>query len=1085
MASEPASLPVLPVEIMEFVVEQLVDDEAEGSLACLAQTCRGFHAIVVPRLYNKRMVERHPALIFWAAHLGRTDTAKRLLDAGIDLNRGMIRNESMANVVSRIEGLTPRQTYQQFYGIINNQIGPHDGVLRVGPRGFVGEPFRSLAHITVGNGPPSTLTVIPRQTSRWHSWWFPIHLAVQGGFTDLVELFISKGAYLDVPSGSFCACKYPTMLASIFPSTDRPSWMPLHTAICSGQIEIAKSLLIHGASVSLDAPRAPFTVLHNAAFAGSLDLVNFVLDKEYQTTVQAVDLYEMSPIWHAYLQGHWDIVDALLARGANIDDDLATGYTPLIDACLFGDFSKATELIKRGADVNMTCTAHPSQFSRFRFPILEQLECLRGHRPIDLCCIKQQGVTRSLRYRKTPSSPRFGMNHMPPAPPASHMVHVPEEQKRTDLVRALLDAGADMGPGKHSPPLAPPLVAAAAEHLIDVVRLLLDRGAPVDCTDKEGNTPLMATMSYGIHWCNSHSKIGPLSSRPFALQRPNRAVQTVPTSAKALSCRQRGNFHECVKLLIEHGASPTATNKLGASPLTLVYSPARSEWRKYKSERPRGHLTFKERAMVVSMLIGLGCDPNTTVNPRAEEDSDSEAEEDNFSIYSGSDSDTSQDTSPDSDRASSVSYGRTHIRRRPRSLYKFGPLSVLQCAFWDGDLDLCRSLLKAGAELCTPIVAWMLHITWGYCRYRMRFAAEQILQVLGDLDVDVQAKLGSHPICLLVLIYHRIWDMAEEMLPAIDKDKFKEVPEEGYAWLFGPDTNLSILSVSWGSACLYEAVNGREESTAEALLKLGIDPNTPDLEPPKRPLTRAIEVEQLGMVELLIRYGADVNIADDNAENPVEFSRTDRSNPMINAIRGEDGNIIGAILREQKAPLPEKFSFAYIREAYMIRSPKALSCLLTFPCLDPHGRSSDEAAETHLTDIIRNIIPICDYVGYDIDDEDITPWAISIRVKLERVRLWMECLILLARAGIDPTMRNGEGRSGLEMFGDMINYKGPDRFKIHVRSAVRSRLNDVMGDMVSDDVLEPEETFVALAKCEVDLADSSGRGTVTGSSISD
>jgi hypothetical protein len=358
----------------------------------------------------------------------------------------------------------------------------------------------------------------------------------------------------------------------------------------------------------------------------------------------------------------------------------------------------------------------------------------------------------------------------------------------------------------------------------------------------------------------------------------------------------------------------------------------------------------------------------------------------------------------------------------------------------------------------------------------MRFAAEHVLQVLGDLDVDVQAKLASHPICLMVLLHHRIWDMAHELLPVINVDHFTEVPEVGqHGWYFDWESDIdeSRPRISWGTGCLREAVLGRSISIAHALLLRNVDPNTPDLDSSLKPLTHAIEQGHLEMVELLIRHGAHVQFTDSTDEC------VKKNDPIITAIRREEVNIMGAILREQKDKLEPRFSWTYIREAYMIRSPKSLNTLLTFPCMDVHGRSPDEPAETHLTDVIKNIIPICDHVSHDVDDEGVIPWAISIRTKLERVRLWMECLIILARADIDPRQPNAQGQSGLEMFENMLNYKGPDRFKLHVRSVLRTRLSDVMGEQALEDGLGAGKAWDELKTCTLDLAESSVASSVS------
>ncbi|KAB5536018.1 hypothetical protein GE09DRAFT_338172 [Coniochaeta sp. 2T2.1] len=1205
-------LPALPVEIMEFVVEHMLESNSEGSLASLATTCRGLHAIVMPRLYSKENIENHPALIFWTCHLGRLDTAKRLIGAGVNLNRGMIRNESMAFLAGRTTDLTPRQLYQELR-IMHYQINPHDTVGRVGPRGFVGEPFKPRPQ---GHG------LDTGGFAHWRSWWFPLHVATSNGYKDLVDLLITNGAVIDVPSGNMCSCKFPIMAALNTPQMhyQRRPWTPLHTAICRDRIDIAKTLLAGGASLSFGENSTrithPLTVLHNAACAGSTELVKFILDNKYQTDVQVVDPSEMSSLWLAYLEGHWDVVDTLLEQGADINDDLAAGYTPLTDACLFGEFSSALALIARGADVNVVCTAYPVTFTRYRWPISSPslLACLRGHRPIDMCCLKQQNTTRSLRWRKpTPPHPRYGPHDpLPPTPPDP--IPLVDESLRAPVVKALLDAGADLGPCEHSPYLVPPIVAAAAEHLVDVVELLLDRGAEVDSRDKEGNTALMAAINYSLHWCNSHAKSGPMSTRPFGLQRPPRTVpappppgvpppagmfphmvngplppgalhhnvppppqvangphpipihngppplpagnggppppaaphhnvppppqvangphpipihngppplpagnggpppphhvngppqivqvghappppnhpppqhpgvviiSVPPPAPKPPSCRQKGLFPAIIKLLLDRGASAITTNNNGATPLSLIYSPDAEPDKRYSSGRPRGHLTFKERVVVVSQLLDLGADPNSTVNiVPGTDDSSSDIESDDPNAYSASDSEDSLDTALASDYASSVASFRVGPRHKFRSLYKYRLLSVLQCAFWDGDLELCRSLLKHGARLTTPVVAWMLHVAWGYCRWRMRDAAERVLQVLGDLDVGLQNELGSHPACLYVLITQGVRHLATDLLElGIEWSKFDEVPGPDYRWLNG---DKKFLTTKWSSLCLGQAVRTGCHPIVETLLQLGLDVNAPDLKPSENPLSMAIARRDARMVELLVRHGAGVNLSDDS-EGPVKFPRGDRRYTLVTAIRTDDPENILALLKNQEEPLPPKFAHAYIKEAYTTRRAKALACLLTLPSiLDPTAKSSPEG-DNHLVEILQQVSAICNHQQYhlgdsdsdsDTDGDDGGPWSYSIKTKLEKVRMWMECVILLAQTSIDPTEKNDGGVSAIDVFRGLVNYQGPERFKVYVRSALRSRLNETMGVTVWDDDLSAGEAWRALKECEVSLDES-------------
>ena len=66
-------------------------------------------------------------------------------------------------------------------------------------------------------------------------------------------------------------------------------------------------------------------------------------------------------------------------------------------------------------------------------------------------------------------------------------------EKRADLVRILLEHGADPSRADHEGSTA--LHFAAQAHLPDVAQLLLDKGAPVDPLDHLGQTPLYRALS--------------------------------------------------------------------------------------------------------------------------------------------------------------------------------------------------------------------------------------------------------------------------------------------------------------------------------------------------------------------------------------------------------------------------------------------------------------------------------------------------------------------------------------------------------------------------------------------------------------
>ncbi|KAK4103435.1 hypothetical protein N658DRAFT_273756 [Parathielavia hyrcaniae] len=144
-------------------------------------------------------------------------------------------------------------------------------------------------------------------------------------------------------------------------------------------------------------------------------MIGFILDGGYQTDVNVVDIGQFSPIWHAYHHGHWDAVDALLARGADINDDVGFGCTPLVDACPRGMYHHAVELIDRGADLNAQFHSPPDGINKT--PSLQSSEGVASDPSISVvgppACLartfSRSGQMRNPRVGN-PRKPRDGMN---------------------------------------------------------------------------------------------------------------------------------------------------------------------------------------------------------------------------------------------------------------------------------------------------------------------------------------------------------------------------------------------------------------------------------------------------------------------------------------------------------------------------------------------------------------------------------------------------------------------------------------------------------------------------------------------------
>ena len=200
-------------------------------------------------------------------------------------------------------------------------------------------------------------------------------------------------------------------------------WAPLHLAICSGHIEIAKLLIDHGANVldeqevqpkkyededseedtpSQDEedpafdPPAPlikyYGSLFQAAATGYVEILRHMLDAHPEFDLEKTDAYGLTAHAHACIARHLDTtVPFLLSRRANINvripieierDVLMTTLLGL--ACRRGLFEDAIRLIDLGIDTagfdlkkvrSESCHPHPSSarllhgFSQSCYPL--------------------------------------------------------------------------------------------------------------------------------------------------------------------------------------------------------------------------------------------------------------------------------------------------------------------------------------------------------------------------------------------------------------------------------------------------------------------------------------------------------------------------------------------------------------------------------------------------------------------------------------------------------------------------------------------------------------------------------------------
>lgn len=88
-----------------------------------------------------------------------------------------------------------------------------------------------------------------------------------------------------------------------------------------------------------------------AAETGNLDVVTEMLNTD-ASLIAAVDADGYTPLHRASYEGHCQVVELLLDRGAAVNAKTADGWTALHSATYWGQAEVMTKLISRGADVN-------------------------------------------------------------------------------------------------------------------------------------------------------------------------------------------------------------------------------------------------------------------------------------------------------------------------------------------------------------------------------------------------------------------------------------------------------------------------------------------------------------------------------------------------------------------------------------------------------------------------------------------------------------------------------------------------------------------------------------------------------------
>jgi len=313
--------------------------------------------------------------------------------------------------------------------------------------------------------------------------WNPLHSASYNGSEAVVDMLLQEAPNLEAPDvDGYTALHIAALMNHVgaaklllasgadVTAKNNNRETPLHRASSAGGFEIAKLLIENGADVlaSCVAGESP---LDRAAYRGHDDIALLLLD--HGAAVNSLDQRLYSSLHSATLNGHDTTVRLLLQHGANPCLVNTWGGTALLLAILFGHESIAKCLLD--FDTAVITISDKDGYSPLHFAAFSGSDLL-----VKLL------LDAGLDIEALPTTPPTDPNRIYGTP-----LVLASRSGKTTAAKELLDHGANIDAICTRSQESSLHMAVKFDHA-STVKLLVERGASIECRDGNGRTPLIS-----------------------------------------------------------------------------------------------------------------------------------------------------------------------------------------------------------------------------------------------------------------------------------------------------------------------------------------------------------------------------------------------------------------------------------------------------------------------------------------------------------------------------------------------------------------------------------------------------------------